>query len=43
MDAEEIRHSAVGLEGVAKGGDRGEPVEEGEERERGETERVMVD
>lgn len=43
MGGEEISHSAVGLEGVAKGGDRREPIEEGEKRERGERERVMVD
>lgn len=42
MGAEEISHSAVGLESVAKGGDRREPIEEGEERDRGEREGVMV-
>lgn len=38
-----MSHRAVGLDGVAKGGLRGEPVEEGEERERVERERVVVE
>lgn len=43
MSAKEVGHGAVGLDGVAKRGVRREPVEEGEERERGERVGVEVD
>ena len=38
VEAEEVKHGAVGMESVAKGRARSEVVEEGEERGGGETE-----
>lgn len=43
MSAEEVGHCAIGLDVVAKRWVRREPVEEGEERERGERVGVEVD
>lgn len=43
MSAEEVGHSAVGLDSVPKRGTRSEPIEEGEERRRGKKVGVVVD
>lgn len=43
MGEEEVGHGEVGVEGVAERGFGREVVEEGEEREWGERERVEVD